>query len=350
MRDILLIALMSELQFPTPYVVLKANDGTKRQVELAEGNSWTLGRDKDNSIVILDSSVSRHHAILQYMDSHSIYLIDLGSTNGSFVNQQRVSIPTLLQNGDLLTLGQSELEFHWDQPAGEFDPDTTGGASVKTSVLHIKRLITVVVVDIRGFTQLTQQIDERKLSEVIGDWFRRAGAIIRQEGSRVDKYIGDAIMAVWLHSSSQESDKLSVATACPDVLQAFQALRSIFEMTQEINRIYPLPRPIEIGAGVNTGYAIVGQLGTGERQEFTVIGDTVNAAFRIESATRQLDADIAVSEDTHAALWSQVNKLPSQSFFKCADVMLKGYASAHRVYHCQFYDLQRFLSIEDTRY
>ncbi len=339
---------MTELVLPSPYIVLKASDGSPRKVELSGANSWTLGRDKDNSIVILDSSVSRHHAIMQYLDSNSIYLIDLGSTNGSFVNQQRVSIPTLLQNGDQVTLGQSEIEFHWDTPIDEENMDPTTATAAKTSVLHLRRLISVAVVDIRGFTQLTQKIDERKLSEVLGDWFRRAGKIIREEGSRVDKYIGDAIMAVWLHSSGVDTELPEMDT--PDVLQAFQALRALFEMTQEINRIYPLPQAIEIGAGINTGYAIVGQMGTGERQEYTVIGDTVNAAFRIESATRQLDADIAISEETHKALWLQVEKDPSQSFFQGSEVMLKGYSSAHRVYHCKFSDLQKFLSVEKTRY
>ncbi len=328
----------------SPYIVLMAPDGTSMKVVLSGANSWSLGRDDDNDIVIRDNSVSRHHAILQYLDSNSIYLIDLGSTNGSFVNERRVSIPTLLHNGDQLTLGQSEIEFHGDLPPLEELQDSLPGSTAKTSVLHLRRLISVMVVDIRGFTQLTQQVDERLLSRVLGEWFRLAGTIIRQKGSSVDKYIGDAIMAVWLHGSVQEDGDQKSPSSLPDVLPIFEALAELFEMTQSLNERFPeLPQPIRLGAGINTGYAIVGQMGTGERQEYTVIGDTVNAAFRLESATRMLDADWAISEETHAALWAQMQSSPAKTFFRCEDVNLKGYSKTHRVYHCHFQEVQKFL-------
>ncbi len=328
----------------SPYIVLMAPDGTSTKVVLSGANSWSLGRDDDNDIVIRDNSVSRHHAILQYLDSNSIYLIDLGSTNGSFVNERRVSIPTLLHNGDQLTLGQSEIEFHGDLPPLEELQDSLPGSTAKTSVLHLRRLISVMVVDIRGFTQLTQQVDERLLSRVLGEWFRLAGTIIRQKGSSVDKYIGDAIMAVWLHGSVQEDGDQKSPSSLPDVLPIFEALAELFEMTQSLNERFPeLPQPIRLGAGINTGYAIVGQMGTGERQEYTVIGDTVNAAFRLESATRMLDADWAISEETHAALWAQIPSSPAKTFFRCEDVNLKGYSKTHRVYYCHFQEVQQFL-------
>ncbi|NJK64023.1 MAG: adenylate/guanylate cyclase domain-containing protein [Synechococcaceae cyanobacterium SM2_3_1] len=328
----------------SPYIVLMAPDGTSMKVVLSGASSWSLGRDDDNDIVLRDNSVSRHHAILQYLDSNSIYLIDLGSTNGSFVNERRVSIPTLLHNGDQLTLGQSEIEFHGDLPPPEELQDSLPGSTAKTSVLHLRRLISVMVVDIRGFTQLTQLVDERLLSKVLGEWFRLAGTIIRQKGSSVDKYIGDAIMAVWLHGSVQEEGEPEHPPSRPDVLPIFKALAELFEMTQALNERFPeLPQPIRLGAGINTGYAIVGQMGTGERQEYTVIGDTVNAAFRLESVTRMLDADWAISEETHAALWAQRQSSPAKTFFSCEDVNLKGYSKTHRVYYCRFHEVQEFL-------
>lgn len=325
----------------TPYIVLKPTEGAQTKVVLSGSSAWTLGRDNDNTIVIPDSSVSRHHAILQCLDSTSIYLIDLGSTNGSFVNQRRVSIPTLLQNGDHLTLGQSEIEFYSNTEPILNPQESLPGAAEKTSVLHLRRLISVGVVDIRGFTQLTQQVDEQLLSKVLGEWFRQAGKIIRARGSQVDKYIGDAIMAVWLHSDAQTPPQTPITA---NVVQSFEALRDLFEMTDHINQSFPLPRALQVGAGLNTGYAVVGQMGSGERQEYTVIGDTVNAAFRLESATRVLDADIAVSEETHAALCRQVKLSEAKSFFRCENVLLKGYNKEHPVYYCHFQDLKDFLA------
>lgn len=334
-----------ETPLPTPYILLKANDGSLQRVDLVGSNSWTLGRDQDNTIVVLDSSISRHHAIIQYLDGNSLYLIDLGSTNGSFVNQQRVNVPTLLHHGDQVTLGQSEVEFYWESlDTSDELSDSLPGAAAKTSVLHLKRLISVLVVDIRGYTQLAQEVDVRLLSKVMGDWFQRAGAIIRKEGSRVDKYIGDAIMAVWLHNADQDQDsEPSVGDTRPDVLQAFHALHALVTMTQEINRIYPLPRPIALGAGINTGFAVVGQMGTGERQEYTVIGDTVNTAFRLESSTRTLNTDIAIGEDTYRALAAQLGSQLPDSLFQCDELTLKGYANAHKIYHCTFNQITTLL-------
>lgn len=348
--------MTSESVAPNPYIVLKASDGSLRRVDLVGHTSWTVGRDQDNTIIILDSSISRHHAIIQYLDSNSIYLIDLGSTNGSFVNQQRVNVPTLLHHGDQLTLGQSEVEFFWESLAAPDDlDDSLPGSSAKTSVLHLKRLISVLVVDIRGYTQLAQEVDVRQLSKVMGDWFQRAGQIIRKQGSRVDKYIGDAIMAVWLHDPGQgfDSESGALPETAPDVLQTLYALQDLFEMTREINSLYPLPRPIALGAGINTGFAVVGQMGSGERQEYTVIGDTVNSAFRLESSTRTLNTDLAISAETYQALELQLQqsgRIRPQakdeilgSIFKSDQLMLKGYNTPHHIFHCRYEPLKEFL-------
>ncbi|MDX2272237.1 MAG: adenylate/guanylate cyclase domain-containing protein [Cyanobacteriota bacterium] len=342
--DVNFLSAMTEHSQPAyPYILLKTDNGTVEKHVLAGSTAWTLGRDKDNSIVLKDTSISRHHAILQYLDSSSIYLIDLGSTNGSFVNQRRVSIPTLLQDGDQLTLGVSEIEFHHTMEADTLDPDSFSNNTDKTNVLRLRRLISVMVVDIRGFTQLAQQVDEKLLSQVLGDWFRRAGDIVRHHGSSVEKYIGDAVMAVWLHDEEEEKDN---SDPSPDVLDAFRTICAMFEMTQELNRTSPLSVPLRIGAGINTGYAVVGQLGEGDRREYTVIGDSVNMAFRLESATRHVDADIAISKDTHSALWTHKlyhGKTIPQSFFRRQWMELKGYPEPQQVYHCHYRELSDFL-------
>jgi hypothetical protein len=78
---------------------------------LIGSQSWTIGRGKESRIVLPDRWISRKHAILQVVDEVEVYLIDLGSRNGSFVNGQRITVPTLLQHGDRIDMGKSELEF-----------------------------------------------------------------------------------------------------------------------------------------------------------------------------------------------------------------------------------------------
>lgn len=320
----------------TPHLLLRTETGT-RCLSLIGGNCWTIGRSEDNNFVLNDRWISRNHAMLQCMETGEFYLIDLGSRNGSFVNGRRVSIPVTLHSGDRLTFGQTELEFFC--PSVKAVTDTSVGMDAKeftaTATLHVRRLISVLVVDIRDFTGLTRQLDEKVLSEVIGTWFRHAGNIIREYGSWVDKYIGDAVMAVWIHGTQGVS---------PDeMLRIFRALSALHKMTTTLHHQYPLPFPLRIGAGVNTGFAMVGNTGSGDRPDYTALGDTVNAAFRLETSTKQIGLDIALGESTYQYL-SSLNADPS--LFKQHSVKLKGYDVPTITHACTFSTLDTFLQLK----
>ncbi len=272
--------------------------------------------------------------MLQRMETGEFYLIDLGSRNGSFVNGRRVSVPVTLHNGDRLTFGQTELEFYAPQTTS---PDHGLGADSQeftaTATLHVRRLISVLVVDIRNFTGMTRQLDEKVLSEAIGTWFRCAGDIIREYGSWVDKYIGDAIMAVWIHGTQEvEPDEM---------VRIAKALSALHKMTSQLHEQYPLPAPVRVGAGVNTGYAMVGNTGTGDRPDYTALGDTVNAAFRLESSTKQIGKDVALGETTYQYLSAAMN---TANLFKQYTVNLKGYDTPTLTYAGTFADLDALLS------
>jgi adenylate cyclase len=317
-----------------PHLVLRTESGD-RYLPLVGSNCWTIGRSDDNNFVLPDRWISRNHAMLQCMETGEFYLIDLGSRNGSFVNGRRVSVPVTLQNADHLTFGQTELEFYC--PSTDHLVDPSMGMDSKeftaTATLHVRRLISVLVVDIRDFTGLTRQLDEKILSEVIGTWFRHAGEIIREYGSWVDKYIGDAVMAVWIHGTQGVNND--------EMLRIFRALSALHKMTNDLYDQYPLPFPLRIGAGVNTGFAMVGNTGSGDRPDYTALGDTVNAAFRLESATKQIGLDVALGETTY-------NHLPmlaaTEALFKEHTVHLKGYDAPTVTHACSFGDLDRFLA------
>ena len=276
------------------------------------------------------------------METGEFYLIDLGSRNGSFVGGKRVTVPVTLQNGDSLTFGQTELEFYC--PTAEQNRQDTSHTSdndsqdfTATAMLHVRRLISVLVVDIRNFTGMTRQLDEKILSETIGTWFRRSGDIIREYGSWVDKYIGDAIMAVWIHGEETVSQD--------EMMEIAKALSDLHTMTSELHEQYPLPFPVRVGAGLNTGYAMVGNTGTGDRPDYTALGDTVNAAFRLESSTKQLGLDIALGETAYEYLIGNNNP----TIFKPHIVHLKGYDVPTQTYAGTFGELDAFLSAIQKR-
>lgn len=267
--------------------------------------------------------------MLQAMDNGEMYLIDLGSRNGSFVNGRRVGIPVTLKNGDRLTFGQTELVYHCP-PLAIVPADVSPKRELTaTAALHVRRLISVLVVDIRDYTVLTRRLDEQILSEMIGSWFRQAGDIIRQHGSWVDKYIGDAVMAVWIHDSQESA-------APAEMRPALQVIHKLNQMTQQLASQYPVPFPLRIGAGINTGFAMVGNTGSGDRPDYTALGDTVNAAFRLESATKQAQLDVMMGALTQQYL-NPTGDL--SQFFQPQSLQLKGYEEAFNAYGCSFEDL-----------
>ncbi len=316
----------------TPHLVLFTANGNQ-QLPLRDGNCWTVGRSEDNDFIISDRWISRNHTMFQMMDSGEMYLIDLGSRNGSFVNGRRVSIPVTLRDGDRLTFGQTELVFHQPRSTMEALDMRQVKDFTATATLHVRRLISVLVVDIRDFTVLTRRMDEKILSEMIGQWFRQAGEIIRDNGSWVDKYIGDAVMAVWIHRSQEMVDG-------SEMLPVFQAVSALNAMTQDLSGQFDVPFPLRIGAGLNTGFAMVGNTGSGDRPDYTALGDTVNAAFRLESATKQLGYDVAIGESTY----SYLQRLGKEANFQQRSVELKGYDTPTNAYACNFGDLKNLLS------
>ncbi len=253
------------------------------------------GRSQENDIVIRDHCISRNHAILQATEDGGFLLIDLGSRNGTFVNGRRVSVQIAVQDKDRIMFGKTESDFYSDRETITPDvPRNLTERDTHTNILHERRLITVMVADMRNFTGLAQQIDESILSTLIGNWFRQAGHILLEADSWVDKYIGDAVMALWFHGYDEATPL--------EILQILKAVNRLQRMTSRFDQNYDLPFPLKIGVGINTGYAMVGNTGSGDHPDYTAIGDTVNAAFRLESSTKNSNFDLAMSEKTFSYL------------------------------------------------
>lgn len=279
---------------------------TQRRFPLRDGQSWAIGRG-DGCAVLLDSrSVSRLHALIQRREGGAISLVDLGSRNGSFVNQRRVSLPVLLQHNDALLFGDQEFVFRNPEGSGASVSELESTRNAPTSTLQTNTLTTIVVVDIRDYTPLARSVPEALLSQAIGTWFLKVGQLVQQQGSWAQKYIGDAVMSVWVHRDETAMRE--------DVLRALWCVGAIDVATAGMHLDLGLPAPLRIGAGVNTGPAIIGGA------DYAALGDTVNAAFRLEAATKQLGMGVAIGERTHAALPQGLDNR-----FEKRRVALKGY-------------------------
>lgn len=252
-------------------------------------SALTIGRDKNNNIVLTDLLVSRNHAMVRRFGSGDYYVIDSGSSNGTSVNGGRVSTPTRLRNGDRIAIGLTEFVFEQGVQPARFNDSIS---FQQTVIFHspVIKEITVLVADIRNYSDLSEQVPIQVLSRLMSKWFHDVSDIIHSSGGTIDKFIGDCVFVRW------DSD------AVPDnVMKALRTAWQIAEATARLKLTFPeLPRPLRIGAGINSGLA---SLGIGA--DNTALGDAVNTAFRLESATKKLGRDVALSESSYRHLPEQ---------------------------------------------
>ncbi|MBS3085537.1 adenylate/guanylate cyclase domain-containing protein [Candidatus Pacearchaeota archaeon] len=157
-----------------------------------------------------------------------------------------------------------------------------------------KKNITVFFSDIRGFTTLSEKINPEDLVSLMNYYLTEMTKIILKNKGTVDKFIGDAIMAFW-NAPIEEKDHSYLA--CKTAVEQIQILERI---NKELSR-KNLPS-IKIGIGINTGEAIIGNMGSEERFDYTAIGDNVNIASRLEGLTKQYKSNIIISESTYNAV------------------------------------------------
>jgi adenylate cyclase len=156
----------------------------------------------------------------------------------------------------------------------------------------VQREVTVLFSDIRGFTALAENLPPRAVLELLDDYFGRMAMIVKGHDGVVGKFLGDGLLAFW-------------GVPDDDRDHPHKAVRAALDMQRElvdVNRqreVDGLP-PLRIGIGVHTGPVAAGMLGGAEHAEYTVIGDAVNVASRIEGLTKAHGVDVLVSETTWA--------------------------------------------------
>lgn len=154
--------------------------------------------------------------------------------------------------------------------------------------------LTILFLDIRNFTTTSEQLASREVFEMLNAWLPRACAPILAHGGNVDKFIGDAVMAVFGAPVAQPDHARRAITAAREIALAAEEFRG-WVAERFPDRGLP---PFAIGIGIHSGKAVVGNLGTERRVEFTAIGDAVNLASRLESATKDLGWRIVASRAT----------------------------------------------------
>ena len=149
-----------------------------------------------------------------------------------------------------------------------------------------KKYCTFLFTDVRGFTNLSEKLPPEQVTDIMNKVLTEQVTCIQAHGGMVDKFIGDACMAIFnAPLDIDEHEKRAIACA--------QDMRTAINKLQKT-----LPEPVAIGIGVNSGEAVIGNMGSDTRFDYSAIGDAVNIAARLESATKEVGVDILIGHET----------------------------------------------------
>ena len=181
-----------------------------------------------------------------------------------------------------------------------------------------KAIVTVLFSDIRGFTSISEQLSAQQVSQLLNEYFSEMEPIVSKYNGIINKFIGDAVMAVFGEPIQDENHPLNAVKCGYEMLQRVQELNKKWQKDGK-----PI---INIGVGINTGEVFVGNIGSEKRMEYTVIGDTVNLASRLESYNKTYKTQILISSSTYEASkeYIEVNCI--------SDIEIRGKAEKMNIY------------------
>lgn len=213
-----------------------------------------------------------------------------------------------------------QLTFQKFVPRQFVDHFAKGGADSLTLGYADEAEVSVMFCDIRGFTSLSEQMSPQQLMNFLNSYFLRMNAPIHDNFGFIDKFIGDAIMALFDHPSGTALDKAT------DAINAALDLQKALHLYNHHRHKSGYP-PVKHGIGMHYGAVVLGTVGSDDRMDTTVIGDTVNIAQRIESLTRYFGLDILC---TRALI--DASKLGGSIAHRVIDnVVLKGRSSSTEI-------------------
>jgi adenylate cyclase len=251
---------------------LETADGKRHPIH----GSCSLGRTPANTIVLESPKVSRRHALIHVQNIGEFWLIDFGSSNGTFLNKRRIHQPLRLNDGDQITVGDSVFKFRQPEKISE-EYKTIIAQQTLRQVENVP--CWLLVADIRNFTPLSRSMQSEGLEALLGAWISTCKEIVEKHNGIINKYLGDGFLAYWP----------DVATSPEEIAAVISSLKELQRKSAPDFRIVVHFGPVAIG-----GIASMG--------EESLMGKEVNLIFRLEKLAGSLGEPCGLSEPAHAKL------------------------------------------------
>jgi len=240
-----------------------------------EGNC-SIGRAGLNTIVVDSPKVSRLHSIIHLEENGAFWLIDLGSSNGTFHNRRRIHEPVRLRDRDEINIGGTTFVFH--QPRGK--PSAQIKGAPLATLQEVENVdCWLLVADIKNFTPLSRSMVSSELANLVSSWLGTCKEIIERSRGTVNKYLGDGILAYWREDSS----------AAENVVATVNALKAAQSREEPPFRFV-----------VHFGTVAIG--GVPSTREETLMGSEVNLIFRLEKLLGSLGEACGISDQARTKL------------------------------------------------
>ncbi len=254
----------------------------------------TIGRTHENTVCLgFSPAVSRQHAVIRCHNGYDYQLMDLGSRNGTYVNDQRVVMPVTLTHGARIRIVDNDLVFEQEaEPGSGGDGATvTISGTVTPTAQQPLRPVAMLVCDIRGFTSQSESLPAGTMAHLLGEWFREAGNVVQGHRGIIDKFIGDAILAYWQEEPAPPHE-------CE---RAVLAARGLLELAAR-KRWPGSNQAFTVGIAVHYGRVAFGNVGLMAMRDATIVGNAVNTTFRLETLMKDMNQRLLLSAAAHAAL------------------------------------------------
>ena len=185
------------------------------------------------------------------------------------------------------------------------------------------RELTLLFADVRGFTGISEGLDAQQLIRFVNRLFTPLSNIILEQKGTIDKYMGDAVMAFW---NAPLDDPDHIVNACHSALRMQEEMERLNVLWAKEAEAAGTPfQPVHLGIGVNTGMCCVGNLGSEQRFDYSVIGDDVNVASRLEGLTKAYGVPIIVGEQT-------AQGAPHMALLEIESISVRGKRAASRIF------------------